>query len=79
MKATYFGKSGAKKNYRGQIRNIKEDGIKNMGEKPCILGEVGIPMDLNNRIAFVDDDYSSHIDFMDSVLYALETNLMNFM
>ncbi|RCH84405.1 hypothetical protein CU097_003586 [Rhizopus azygosporus] len=78
LKATYFGKSGAKKNYRGQIRNIKEDGIKNMGEKPCILGEVGIPMDLNNRVAFVDDDYSSHIDFMDSVLYALETNLMNF-
>ncbi|KAL4208440.1 glycoside hydrolase [Rhizopus microsporus] len=78
LKATYFGKSGAKKNYRGQIRNIKEDGIKNMGEKPCILGEVGIPMDLNNRVAFTDDDYSSHIDFMDSVLYALETNLMNF-
>lgn len=78
LSATYFGRKGAKKNYRGQIQNIKQDGLRDMGEKPCILGEVGIPMDLNDKIAFVDDDYSSHVNFLDAVIYALETNLINF-
>ncbi|CAO3657928.1 unnamed protein product [Rhizopus stolonifer] len=76
--ATYFGKSGAKKNYKGQIKNIKEEGLALMGEKPCILGEVGIPMDLNNKMAFLDDNYDNHVHFMDAIIYALETNLINF-
>lgn len=78
ISATYFGRQGAKKNYRGQIRNIKQDGLKDMGEKPCILGEVGIPMDLNNKSAFSNDNYANHVHFMDAIIYALETNLMNF-
>jgi hypothetical protein len=49
-----------------------------MGNKPMILGEVGIPMDLNERFAFLNDDYAPHIKFMDAVIYALETNLINF-
>ncbi|KAI7897948.1 glycoside hydrolase superfamily [Cokeromyces recurvatus] len=78
FKATYFGKSGAKKNYKGQIKNIKEDGHQSMGEKPCVLGEVGIPMDLNNKEAFKNDNYSNHIHFFDAILHGLETNLINF-
>ncbi|KAI7863141.1 glycoside hydrolase superfamily [Spinellus fusiger] len=76
--ATYFGRKGAKKNYRGQIRNIRENGLKNMGEKPCVLGEVGIPMDLNEKEALKTGDYTRHIHFLDAVIYALETNLVNF-
>ncbi|KAI9260260.1 glycoside hydrolase superfamily [Sporodiniella umbellata] len=76
--ATYFGKNGAKKNYRGQIKNIKEEGLQMMGEKPCIMGEVGIPMDLNNKIAFLDENYTNHVHFMDAIIHALETNLINF-
>lgn len=78
MSATYFGRKGAKTNYRGQIRNIKASGLANMGEKPCIFGEVGIPMDLNERIAFTKGDYANHIHFMDAVIHALEVNLVNF-
>ncbi|KAI7886667.1 glycoside hydrolase [Lichtheimia hyalospora FSU 10163] len=76
--ATYFGRSGAKVNYRGQIRNIKQSGLDNMGDKPCIFGEVGIPMDLNQRYAFETGDYEKHIHFMDAMIYALETNLVSF-
>ncbi|KAI8049419.1 glycoside hydrolase superfamily [Gilbertella persicaria] len=76
--ATYFGRNGAKKNYTRQIKNIKQDGLRDMGDKPCILGEVGIPMDLNDKIAFKDDNYSDHIHFLDAIIYALETNLIHF-
>ncbi|KAI8977320.1 glycoside hydrolase superfamily [Mycotypha africana] len=79
FQATYFGLKGAKKNYRGQIRNIKADGIQNMGQVPCILGETGIPMDLNNGAAFTEKpNFVHHEQFMDAVLYAMETNLMNY-
>jgi hypothetical protein len=78
FKATYFGVKGAKKNYSGQIRNVRASGITNMGEKPCVLGEVGIPMDLNQRRAFETGDYTHHTNFLDAVIYALETNLVNF-
>lgn len=78
IKATYFGVKGAKKNYQGQIRNVRESGISNMGDKPCVVGEVGIPMDLNQRRAFDTGDYSHHTNFLDAVIYALESNLVNF-
>ncbi|KAH8554699.1 glycoside hydrolase superfamily [Umbelopsis sp. PMI_123] len=78
IKATYFGVKGAKKNYSGQIRNIRNGGIDNIGEKPCVLGEVGIPMDLNQRQAFETGDYTHHTKFLDAVIYALESNLVNF-
>ncbi|KAI8150023.1 glycoside hydrolase superfamily [Fennellomyces sp. T-0311] len=78
ISATYFGRKGAKTNYRGQIKNIKTSGLENMGEKPCILGEVGIPMDLNQRAAFATGDYTHHIHFMDAAIHALETNLVSY-
>ncbi|KAI9498937.1 glycoside hydrolase superfamily [Zychaea mexicana] len=78
ISATYFGRNGAKKNYRGQIKNIKKSGLNNMGQKPCVLGEVGIPMDLNQRAAFMSGDYTNHIHFMDAMINALEVNLVNF-
>ncbi|KAI7861120.1 glycoside hydrolase superfamily [Circinella umbellata] len=78
ISATYFGRNGAKKNYRGQIKNIKKSGLENMGKKPCVFGEVGIPMDLNQRKAFSTGEYTNHIHFMDAVIHALETNLVNF-
>ncbi|OZJ04839.1 hypothetical protein BZG36_02328 [Bifiguratus adelaidae] len=76
--ATYFGLAGAKKNYTGQIRNIKESGISNIGSRPCVVGEVGIPMDLNKRKAFITGDYTQHSAFLDAVMTALEQNLVNF-
>lgn len=78
ISATYFGRKGAKSNYRGQIKNIKASGLKNMGEKPCLLGEVGIPMDINERAAFHTGDYKNHVHFLDAVIHALEVNLVNF-
>ncbi|CAG8699606.1 86_t:CDS:2 [Acaulospora morrowiae] len=78
VSATYFGISGAKKNYFGQVRNIVKNGLKNAGEKPCVIGECGIPMDINDRKAFETGDYTHHINFLDAVLSAMEKNLVNF-
>src|SRR3989442_459904 len=43
VSSTFFGLSGAKKNYSGQVRNTVKNGLQYVGEKPCVLGECGIP------------------------------------
>ncbi|KAI8595996.1 glycoside hydrolase superfamily [Dissophora ornata] len=76
--ATYFGLKGARKNYRGQLSNILNTGLQNVGNKPCIIGECGIPMDINQRRAFLSGDYGHHSKFLDAVLSSLEANLLSF-
>ncbi|CAO3622527.1 unnamed protein product [Cunninghamella blakesleeana] len=78
ISATYFGQKGVKKNYSGQIKNIKQSGLDNIGEVPTLFGEVGIPMDINDKYAFKTGDYTHQIQFLDAVIYALESSLVNF-
>ncbi|KAF9353734.1 hypothetical protein BGX26_008506 [Mortierella sp. AD094] len=76
--ATYFGLKGARKNYRGQLSNILNTGLQNVGNKPCLIGECGIPMDINQRKAFLSGDFGHHSRFLDAVLSSLEANLLSF-
>jgi hypothetical protein len=46
LKAFYWGQRGVRENFSLQIRNIVEAGYRNLGEKPVIIGETGIPMDM---------------------------------
>ena len=46
LKAFYWGQKGARDNFFLQIRTIVEEGYRALGEKPVIIGEAGIPMDL---------------------------------
>lgn len=45
-KAFYWGQKGARDNFTLQLRTIVEKGYKSLGEKPVIIGETGVPMDL---------------------------------
>ena len=49
LTASYFGIRGAKVNYAGQIKNINKTGLNSLGRTPCLFGECGIPMDLNDK------------------------------
>ena len=46
LRAFYWGHRGARDNFSLQIRNIVEAGYKVLGEKPVIIGECGVPMDM---------------------------------
>ncbi|KAJ1507489.1 hypothetical protein HMI54_004080 [Coelomomyces lativittatus] len=78
LKATYFGMRGAKKNYRNQLLRIKRTGMDRVGLVPMVVGECGIPMDLNRRAAFDTGDYMHHNNFLDAVISAMESNLVHF-
>ena len=46
LKAFYWGQVGARNNYGLQIRNIVEHAYESLGERPVIIGECGVPMDM---------------------------------
>jgi len=48
LKTLYWGQRGARENYSLQIRNIVEAGYRSLGEKPVIIGECGVPMDMKS-------------------------------
>ncbi|KAF8237581.1 glycoside hydrolase family 5 protein [Tricholoma matsutake] len=78
LKAFYWGQLGARDNYGLQIRNIVEHAYQSLGEKPVIIGECGVPMDMNRKEAFRSEDWTWQSRMMDAMLSGLERSLVGF-
>lgn len=63
---------GASQNYLDQITYIVNTGFAKVGDKPILIGECGIPMDINEKRAFETGDYIHHNNFLDAVINAME-------
>ena len=46
LKAFYWGHRGVRDNFSLQISRIANEAYRSLGEKPVIIGECGIPMDM---------------------------------
>lgn len=44
----------------------------NMGERPCIFSEIGIPYDMDDKYAYKTGDYGSQIAALDANMFAIE-------
>ncbi|KNF06273.1 hypothetical protein PSTG_00780 [Puccinia striiformis f. sp. tritici PST-78] len=73
----HFGHIAAKKNYTEQIKNIVNSVYNNLGEIPCLIGELGICMDLNRGEAFKTGNYYWQHYQMNALLSACESNLVS--
>ncbi|KAI9333868.1 glycoside hydrolase superfamily [Obelidium mucronatum] len=78
LTAMYFGLAGAEANYTGQMRNIVNTGKRLVGHRAVLMGECGIPMDINEKQAYSTGNYNTHNNFLDTVIRSMETNLLNF-
>ncbi|KAF9255450.1 glycoside hydrolase family 5 protein [Marasmius fiardii PR-910] len=74
----YWGHKGARNNYAHQISNIVHEGHKNLADIPVVIGECGVPMDMNNREAFETDDFTWQARMMDAMMTGLEKALVPF-
>jgi len=72
-----IGPDAVRQSFRDQIKEIK-DGAEQFGAMPVVIGEVGIPYDMNHKTAYQTGDYSAQIQAMDATISALEANLVNF-
>ncbi|RXW11189.1 hypothetical protein EST38_g14666 [Candolleomyces aberdarensis] len=80
LKAFYWGQKGARDNYSVQIANIVKHAREALGETttPVIIGECGIPMDMNKKEAFESGEFKWQARMMDAMMTALERTFVGF-
>ncbi|KAF9477640.1 glycoside hydrolase [Pholiota conissans] len=78
LNAFYWGQKGARENFSLQIRNIVENSYRSLGETPVLIGECGIPMDMNQGEAFKTNNFVFQARMMDAMITALEKALVGF-
>ncbi|KFA67358.1 hypothetical protein S40285_07035 [Stachybotrys chlorohalonatus IBT 40285] len=79
LNALYFGPSGLRKNYRKQLQNLVKNGWTSLGRHiPIIIGEVGIPFDINDRAAFKTGQFDTQRELMNALISGMEDNQLGF-
>lgn len=71
MKIVY-GKRNVRKAFFQQLNRIKNDSFTKLGNVPTVIGEFGVPFDLNNKRAYKSGDYSSQSEALDLYYQIIE-------
>jgi hypothetical protein len=72
-----LGPFAVRRYFAEAIRRIAAHSREAMGDSPSIVGEFGLPFDLNDRIGFRTGRYRLHEEALAAYYNALDTNLMN--
>lgn len=78
LKTFHWGQKGARDNFATQIGTIVQAAYRSLGERPVIIGECGVPMDMNTRAAFKSDDWTWQRRMMDAMITGLERSNVGF-
>lgn len=71
------GKDAVKQSFIDQLARIKQKSADEMGGIPTLIGEFGIPFDLDNKSAYQNGDFSTHTYALDLYYDAMDANLLN--
>lgn len=71
------GAENVQKSFVGQLAHVKNESIEHMGGIPTLIGEFGIPFDLDGKQAYQDGDFSLHTQALDMYYDAMDANLLN--
>ena len=77
--AIKLGETAIRNCFRDQLAAIRDEGLANMGNRPCVFTELGIPYDMDDAYAYKTGDYTSQFLAMDANHFALEGNRFGFM
>ncbi|KAM0792262.1 hypothetical protein ACM66B_004955 [Microbotryomycetes sp. NB124-2] len=73
------GEAAIRKCLREQIGMLRQDTLTAIGDVPTMMGEIGIPYDLDKKKAYVDGDYTNQVRAMDASLNACDGgNALNY-
>lgn len=72
-----LGPAAVHRNFAAQMRAIKQTGIEKMGGMPTLIGEFGIPFDMEHKRAYATGNYSQQEHALDTTYRALEANLLS--
>ena len=72
-----LGKRGVRKAFVRQLGTMKENARKRTGEIPMLIGEFGLPFDLDDKKAYETGDFSTHVEALDAYYDAMDANLLH--
>ncbi len=72
-----LGRRRVERAFAGQLRLLKEWGAKQMGDIPTLIGEFGIPFDMDEKRAYRTGDFRRQVQAMDLTFRAIEANLLS--
>ena len=67
-----YGKKKVRKVFYQQLNRIKNDSITKYGNVPTVIGEFGVPFDLNKKKAFITGDFSNQSEALDLYYQIIE-------
>ncbi len=73
-----LGKGKVKKAFVNYLAEMIDETHEKYGDVPSLLGEFGIPFDMNEGEAFKDGDYSDQIKALDRSFSVVEANHLNY-
>jgi hypothetical protein len=72
-----LGKNRVFQSFVEQLARIKAESAEKMGGVPTLIGEFGIPFDLQSKRAYETGDFSRQVQAMDRSFRAIEANLLS--
>lgn len=72
-----FGAERKRRSFSYQVARLKDEAQTNFRNAPMLIGETGIPYDLNEREAYRTGDFSAQIRALDDTMHAIEHNLVS--
>lgn len=73
-----FGRKKIREMFRQALDRPKKLSTKKLGNVPVLIGEIGIPYDLDNKKAYRTGDFTHQIKAYDMSFQALEANLLSY-
>ncbi|GAA5848603.1 hypothetical protein JCM8547_004570 [Rhodosporidiobolus lusitaniae] len=73
------GEAAIRRCMRDQLGTLRQDCFDALGQYPTMMGEIGIPYDLDKKKAYKDGDYSTQTRALDASLNACDgKNMLNY-
>ncbi|MFM7430636.1 MAG: cellulase family glycosylhydrolase, partial [Flammeovirgaceae bacterium] len=73
-----FGKKAIRETFHENMKGVKESTAQNIGKQPTLIGEFGIPFDLNEKQSYKNNDFNDQEDCLDRSFQAMESNRLNY-
>ncbi len=72
-----FGPGAIRRSFAAQLAHFKEESRQHLRDAPVLVGEFGIPFDLDHKRAYRTGDFSKQIKALDRSMRAMEANLLS--
>jgi hypothetical protein len=77
LRRLIIGRRRVQRSFASQLARIKSHAEERMGGIPTIIGEFGIPFDMNDRLAYRTGNFDRQEEALDRSFRALEANLLS--